>query len=138
MAERKTTENEADVGEFLDSVKNETRRKDSIVVTKLMESVSGVEPKMWGSSIVGFGKHNYTYANGSPADICKIGFAPRAQSLVFYLGKFNGRAKLLQALGKHRLGRGGCLYVNKLQDIDIDVLETIIEKAYRHGKQDDA
>ena len=134
MTERKTIENDADVEIFLKGVKNKTRRKDSIVVAKLMESVSGVKPKMWGSSIVGFGKHNYTYKNGRPAEICQIGFAPRAQSLVFYLANFDGRERLLQKLGKHRLSRSGCLYINRLQDVDIAVMETVIEKAYQHKK----
>lgn len=137
MAARKTQENDADVGGFLSSVKNETRREDSFVVAELMESVSGMKPKMWGSSIVGFGKNHYAYADGRPGEICKIGFAPRAQSLVFYLANFDGRAKLLQKLGKHRIGRG-CLYINKLEDIDLGVLEMIISRAYEHSRPGDA
>lgn len=131
MTERKTQENNASVKDFLANVKNETRRKDSQVVLKMMKNVTGKRPKMWGPSIVGFGKHHYQLANGKDADICKVGFSPRAQALVFYLSNFDGRATLLEKLGKHKFSKGGCLYINKLADIDIEILETIIEKAYQ-------
>ena len=129
MSTRKTQESKASVREFLKTVSNETRRKDAIVVTKLMETVSRKKPKMWGTSIVGCGKHFYTYANGQKGEICKIGFSPRAQSLVFYLGKFDGKSGLLKKLGKHRVG-SSCLYINKLDDINLDILKEIFEKAY--------
>jgi hypothetical protein len=131
MAERKTVENDADMDAFLSGVKNETRRKDSEVIARLMTSISGEQPKMWGPSIIGYGRHHYSYADGRPAEICRIGFAPRAQSLVFYLGNFEERPQLLKKLGKHKLSRGGCLYVNKLKDVDLDVLKTVIEKSWR-------
>ena len=136
MATRKTQENNADVRVFLNGVSNETRRKDSLAMLDLMASVSGRKAKMWGTSIVGFGKHHYEYANGKPGEICKIGFAPRVQALVLYLANFADRGKLLKELGKHRLSGGGCLYINRLDDIDRDVLQTIIDKAYRHTRQD--
>lgn len=85
---------------------------------------------MWGPGIVGFGVHHYKYANGKDAEICQIGFSPRSQSLVFYLANFSERAKLLKQLGKHKVSGGGCLYINKLNDVNLNVLETIIEKAY--------
>lgn len=134
MAERKTQENNANVREFLNSVKNDTRRKDSLVVLKIMESVTGKKAKMWGPSIVGCGKHHYRYASGREGDICSVGFAPRAQSLVFYLGNFDGRAKMLEKLGKNRVGPGGCIYINKLADVDVQILEDMIGKAYRHAE----
>jgi hypothetical protein len=129
MAERKTLENAGSVKDFLNAVKNARRRQDSLVVTKMMERVSRKTPKMWGPSIVGFGKHRYLYANGSEGEICKIGFAPRAQSLVFYLANFSGRAKYLKRLGKHKISRGGCIYVNKLDDVDLNVLDVMFEEA---------
>lgn len=129
MAERKTQESNASVAEFIGAVPNETRRKDSFVVAKLMETASGKKPKMWGTSIIGCGKRFYKYANGKDAEICKIGFAPRAKSLVFYLAKFDGKVSLLKRLGKHSV-RGGCLYINQLEDVDIDVLKEIVENAY--------
>lgn len=130
MAERKTHQTEASVEAFIASVKNATRREDARVITKMMAAVSREPAKMWGPSIVGFGKHQYALANGKTAQICKIGFSPRAQSLVFYLADFSGKSKLLASLGKHRHGVG-CLYVNRLTDIDLKVLRSIIEKSYR-------
>ncbi|MDA1370935.1 MAG: DUF1801 domain-containing protein [Proteobacteria bacterium] len=132
MAERKTTANAASVKEFLNGVKNDTRRKDSQVVASLMGKVSGKRARMWGPSIVGFDTHHYKLANGEEQEICKIGFSPRIQALTFYLANFNGRAKLLEKLGKHKMGPGGCMYINKLADVDLKVLETIIDKAYKH------
>lgn len=131
MAERKTQENTASVKDFLANVKNETRRKNSQVVLKMMKSITGENAKMWGPSIVGFGKHHYKLANNKDAEICKVGFSPRAQALVFYLSNFDGRAALLEQLGKHKFSKGGCLYVNKLADVDVDILEKIIENAYQ-------
>ena len=94
MPRRKTQENSASVEDFLNDVQNEIRRKDSFVVAELLETASGETPKMWGTSIVGCGKHHYEYADGQPAEICKVGFAPRARSLVFYLANFKGKADL--------------------------------------------
>lgn len=129
MSKRKTQENNASVEEFIGAISNETRRKDSLIAAKLMETVSGKKPKMWGTSIIGCGKHYYSYANGQEAEICKIGFSPRAKSLVFYLAKFDGKVPLLKQLGKHSV-RGGCLYITRLEDVDFDILAKIVEKAY--------
>lgn len=135
MAKRKTQETNASVGKFIGTVPNETRRKDSFAIANLMEAVSGMKPKMWGTSIIGCGKRNYTYANGEEANICKIGFAPRAKSLVFYLADFDGKASLLKKLGKHTV-KGGCLHINKLTDVDMDVLKAILERDYLHNSED--
>lgn len=138
MANRKTHATNASVKEFLNSIDNEIRKIDSIVVSKIMGGISGKKATMWGPSIVGFGKHHYTYADGKDAEICKIGFSPRKQSLVFYLANFKGKVKLLAKLGKHKTSRsngGGCLYVNKLEDIDLEILKEIIERAYKHNLQ---
>lgn len=134
MAQRKTQQNDASVRGFLKSVKNDTRRQDSLVVLKIMESVTGKKAKMWGPSIVGCGKHHYKYASGLEGDICSVGFAPRVSSLVFYLGNFKGRAKMLKALGKNRVGPGGCIYINKLADVDLQILENMLGEAYRHAE----
>jgi len=133
MTARKTRESRASVGDFLGRVANETRRRDSLAVAKMMRRVTGKQARMWGTSIVGFGKREYAYANGGTGEICKVGFAPRAQSLVFYLGSFDGRAGLLRKLGKHRTGSGGCIYVNKLADVDLEVLEEMIARAYERA-----
>ena len=86
---------------------------------------------MWVPSIIGLGKHEYEYESGRNGEICKIGFALRAGSLAFSLGNFPERPALLKRLGKHKLGNGGCLYINKLEDVDLEVLEVIIGKAFR-------
>lgn len=131
----KTIENDASVADFIHSVKNERRRKDSDVLVKIMESATGQPAKMWGSSIIGFDTSHYKYADGRDGKICMIGFSPRSQALAFYMTtKFDGGAQLLSKLGKHKFGKGGCLYINKLDDIDLDVLESIISKAYRYNK----
>lgn len=132
MAENKTRQTTASVKDFIDAVPHEQRRVDSKAVLKMMKSVSGKLPKMWGPTIIGFGLSYYKLANGKDAGICKIGFSPRAQSLAFYLGNFEGRPGLLKELGKHKVGGGGCLYINKLDDVDLRILEKMIERAYIH------
>ncbi len=132
MAERKTQQTKASVKDFIAGISNSKRRQDAAIVARLMESKSEEPPSMWGASIVGFGVHRYKYANGKDAEICKIGFSPRAQSLVFYLANFEGRVELLKQLGKHKISGGGCLYINKLEDISMEVLGELIDKAYHH------
>lgn len=130
MSENKARQSTASVKDFIGSVQNERRRGDSKIVLKIMKSVSGKKPKMWGPTIIGFGVSRYKLANGKDAEICKIGFSPRTQSLAFYLGKFEGRPGLLQKLGKHKVSGSGCLYINKLDDVDLGILEKMIERAY--------
>lgn len=130
MAERKTTANNASVKDFIANVKNDKRRSDSVIVAKMMAKASGKRAKMWGPSIIGFGEHHYQHANGKEVSICKIGFSPRAQALTFYLGSSPERARLLKKLGKHKMSGGGCLYINKLEDVDTDVLQEMMSVAY--------
>lgn len=129
MAELKTKANNVSVKAFIATVKNEKRRTDATVVAKMMAKVSGKRAKMWGPSIIGFGEHHYQHANGNHESICKIGFSPRATALAFYLGDFPERAQLLKKLGKHKVSDGGCLYINKLDDVDSDVLQSLMESA---------
>ena len=94
---------------------------------------------MWDSSIIGFDNHHYKYANGGDGELCKIGFSPRASSLAFYLANFEGRKTMLKKSGHHKVSStngGGCLYINKLDDVNVEVLETIIDKAYNYNKQE--
>lgn len=129
MKERKTQETKASVNQFVKSIPDKQKREDCAAITKLMRSATNQTPKMWGDAIIGFGKHNYRYANRKPADICRVGFAPRSRSFAFYLSDFPGREKLLEKMGKHRFS-GGCLHITKLADVDPDILATIIENAY--------
>lgn len=132
----KTVENDADPKVFLAGVKNARRRSDGEAVMKLMQKVTGKKPKMWGPSIIGFDRYHYRYASGREGDMCTLGFSPRAQALTFYIStEFEGAGALFGKLGKHRFGNGGCLYINKLDDVNLDVLGAILEKAYRHRKE---
>ena len=130
MAERKTLPSQASVKDFIASVKNEKRRGDAAIVASMMAKASGKRAKMWGTSIVGFGTHHYQHANGEEVSICKIGFSPRAKALTFYLGNSPERATLLKKLGKYKMSDGGCLYINKLEDVDTDVLFQMMKVAY--------
>ena len=129
MAEPKTKKNDASVEGFLAGVENERRREDSFVVLEMMKRITGEEPTMWGSSIVGFGSYHYRYASGREGDWPRIGFSPRKQSLTLYvMPGFSSYDDLLSRLGKHRTGKS-CLYVNKLADVDMDVLEQLIRSS---------
>ena len=124
----KTTPTEVDAIGFIDRVENEQRRKDAHEIVALMKTVTGEPPKMWGSSIVGFGKTRYKYDSGREGDMMLTGFSPRKGSLVLYLGEVFDDAALMKKLGKHKHGKG-CLYINKLDDVDRSVLRTLVTKA---------
>ena len=129
MAEIKTRPTDASVDAFLDSVKHPVRRADGKAVRAMMERVTGEPAVMWGPSIVGFGSYHYRYASGHEGDMCRIGFSPRSANLVLYTGGFPEYADLLAKLGKHKTSKA-CLYVNKLADVDMAVLEEIVVKTW--------
>ena len=144
MAELKTKVNKASVEIFLSSIKDEQRRKDCSVISKIMEKATKSKPEMWGASIVGFGRKKYIYANGKEAEWMMIGFSPRKQNIALYGLKVftmaEGRLKEnkkenapLLKLGKYKEG-GGCLYINKLSDINTKELEKIIKLAVNRQK----
>ena len=137
MAKRKTNETEASVDEFIESIEDESKREDCRSIARIMATATGVDAKMWGSGIVGFGKHHYQYANGKPAEICKVGFAPRSRSFAFYLPAYPEHASLISKLGKHKYS-GGCLHVARLSEVDTGVLARMINRAYRAGDSGDA
>lgn len=131
MAEPKTKKNDASVENFLNSVANQTRREDSLSLLGLMRDVTGEEAKMWGSSIVGFGSYHYVYQSGREGDWMLTGFSPRKQNLAIYImAGFSDYGPLLEKLGKHRTGKS-CLYVNKLADVDINVLRELVRRGVR-------
>jgi hypothetical protein len=132
MAELKTKPNDGSVEDFLNSVENDRRREDSFKVLELMKEVTGEEPNMWGSSIVGFGSYRYKYASGREGEWMAIGFSPRKQSLTLYImDGFGEYDALLEDLGKHRTGKS-CLYINKLDDVDMEVLRDLVQKSVDH------
>ena len=122
----KTVARTADPIAFIDKVKNEVKRKDSHELVAMMREITGEPPKIWGPSIVGFGSYHYVYASGHEGDICVTGFSPRSGALVVYLGPGLENDKLMAKLGKHKRGKG-CLYINKLDDVDRGTLRKLIE-----------
>ena len=129
MAELKTKKNESSVTKFLDGVKDEKKRQDSYTILKLMKQITKAEPKMWGTSIIGFGSYHYKYASGREGDWFVTGFSPRKQNLTLYI--MSGISKypdLLKKLGKFKTGKG-CIYINKIEDIDIKTLKELIKQS---------
>ena len=127
-AKNKTIENETSVQDFLNSVKDEQKREDSFKILDMMQEISGYEPKMWGTSIIGFGSFHYKYDSGREGDMCRIGFSPRAQSLTLYMiTGYSESSDDLARLGKHKTGKS-CLYIKRLSDVDEDVLRDMIQK----------
>ena len=135
MSELKTKVNDASVTAFLNKIEDEEKRKDSFEILKIMTQVTKEEPKMWGSSIVGFGSYHYKGASGREGDWLLTGFSPRKQNLTLYLmGGFNTHTDLLKKLGKHKTSVG-CLYIKKLEDVDVKVLKELIKKSMKVMKQ---
>ena len=127
MAEIKTKQNAASVEDFINTVDDEQKRKDSFAILEMMKKATGEEPKMWGSAIIGFGNIKYkSPSTGKEVDWMKIGFSPRKANLSLYLMNLKMHAEALKNLGKHKTGMG-CLYINKLADIDKKVLKEIID-----------
>lgn len=125
MAENKTKPTTVSPTDFLEQVENEQRRKDGQELMALLGAITQEPPTMWGSSIIGFGKYHYKYASGHEGDNMIAGFSPRKQHLVLYLGPGLENTALLARLGKHKATKG-CLYVNKLADVDRDVLRELV------------
>jgi len=135
MTEPKTGRNQASVQAFLDSVENEKRRNDARVVLQLMREITGETPVMWGPSIVGFGSYHYRYEFGREGDWMLTGFSPRRQALTLYImGGFRRHEDLRSKLGKYKTGKA-CLYVNKLEDIDIDVMRQLVAESVAYMRQ---
>jgi len=135
MAENKTKANESSVDDFLAKTDDATRA-DCYRIISLMGKITGEKPKMWGPAIVGFGQYHYKYESGREGDICKIGFSPRKGKLTLYvLAGIEGQSELLAKIGKHQAGKG-CLYIKKVDDINLEVLEQMIRKtmAYLESK----
>lgn len=125
MAENKTKATDVSVDAFLDAVADPVRRADGKAVDAMLRRLTGLEPRMWGPTIVGYGSYHYKYDSGREGEACRIGFSPRKAELVLYvLTESDEQAELLARLGKHRTGKS-CLYIRKLADVDMDVLEAI-------------
>ena len=135
MAELKTQKTDASVEESLNAVENERRRADSFALLELMREVTGEEPAMWGTSIVGFGTYRYQYASGREGEWMQVGFSPRKRNLTLYIMPgFDGYRSLLEKLGKYRTGKS-CLYINKLDDVDLPTLRELIRQSVVYVKE---
>ena len=130
MAEQKTKPTTVSVESFLKKVADEQQREDAFAILALMKDLTGLEPKMWGPSIVGFGEYHYKYASGHEGDCCLIGFSPRKGNLSLYfipgLERFEAQ---LKKLGKYKTGKA-CLYIKKLADVDCAVLREMIQAGF--------
>jgi hypothetical protein len=135
MAQTKTTATKANVRDFIAAIENDTRREDARALLKLFEKATGWKAQMWGATIVGFGASHYTYDTGHSGIICVVGFSPRKANLVIYVCDFPGKADLLKKLGKYKGGLKQCLYINKLADVNIGVLEKILKAGVTKTKK---
>jgi hypothetical protein len=138
MAALKTKETDASVSKFLDGIRDVERRKDCTAVARIMKRITKAQPRMWGTSIVGFGRRHLKYESGRELDWFVMGFSPRKSDLTLYLplpGGFEKNQPLMRKLGKHKTGKG-CLYVKTLADVDVDVLTALIDRAARAAEED--
>ena len=136
MAEPKTKPTNQSVDSFIKKIPDPQTREDCFTIARLMKEATRTEPRMWGSSIVGFGTQHYKYASGREGDWPLIGFSPRKQNLTLYIGLsgFDGHAELLEKLGKHSVGKG-CLYVKHLSDVDLLTLKKLIRESVKQKKR---
>jgi hypothetical protein len=133
-AENKTKETRASVEKFLNGIKDEKKREDSFKILKMMKQITKSEPKMWGSSMVGFGNYHYKYASGREGDWFLTGFSPRKQSLTLYMMSYlEKHENILKRLGKYKTGKG-CLYIKQLEDVDMKVLKELISTTVKKAK----
>jgi hypothetical protein len=131
MAEPKTRPTKASVKAFLDGVAHPTRRRDGHTVNRMLRRISGHPPVMWGPSIVGYGTHDWVTADGRATPWPIVGFSPRSTALVLYIMTgFPGREALLAKLGKHSIGKS-CLYIKRLEDVDLPTLEALVKGSIR-------
>ena len=124
--------NDASVMEYLNSVENEKRKTDALIVLEMMKRLTKEDPKMWGTSLVGFGTYHYKYESGREGDFFITGFSPRKQSLTLYImNGFERYDELMGQLGKFKTGKS-CLYINKIEDVDLDILESLITESVNY------
>jgi hypothetical protein len=135
MADLKTVPTHASVDMFLTGIADEKKRADCYRILEMMKKATRAEPKMWGTSIVGFGKYHYLYESGREGDWFIAGFSPRKQNLTLYMmGGFDQFPDLMEKLGKYSTGKG-CLYINRLEDVNIQVLKKLISESVKSAAQ---
>ena len=135
MAENKTKPTSANVVAFLNKIQSRQLRDDCLTILKMMQTVSKLEPVMWGSAIIGFGTYHYVYESGREGDTIVIGFSPRKQNISIYLmGGLKNVEDELSKLGKYKTGKG-CLYIKSLSDVNLEILKKVFAKAFKEGKR---
>lgn len=131
-AKNKTVENDRSVMDYIYSVDIPQRKKDSFAMLELMKEITNYKPKMWGTSIVGYGNYHYKYESGREGDFLKVGFSARKTSLTIYIMPGFGRyEELMEQLGKHKTGKS-CLYIKKLEDVNQDILKELILESLKY------
>ncbi|WP_338548988.1 DUF1801 domain-containing protein [Roseovarius phycicola] len=126
MTQNKTQATQQSVADFVTNVEPERRRKDAETLVPFFRDVTGFEPVMWGSSIIGYGRYHYVYASGREGDFLATGFSPRKSALSIYIMPgYTDFGNVLERLGKHKIGKS-CLYINKLDDVDMNVLAELV------------
>lgn len=131
MAENKTKPTSVSVDDFIAKIENSRRRNDALTALKIYKEITGLPPVMWGPTIIGFGSQHYVYETGREGDMPAAAFSPRKTYMTFYVdNKFEGAEELYARLGKYKKSVA-CLYINKLDDVDLDVLYQIIARDYR-------
>ncbi|MGA7721496.1 MAG: DUF1801 domain-containing protein [Ignavibacteriaceae bacterium] len=135
MAKNKTTQTQDNVAGYLATIKDDKRRKDCSLIIDLITESTGLEAKMWGTSIVGFGNYHYKYESGHEGDAPLAAFSSRANAITLYLSSnFDKRDELLKKFGKHKTGKG-CIYIQKLEDIDISILTKLVKYSVEYRKK---
>lgn len=135
MAELKTKKTNASVEKFLNQIPDETKRKDCFQIARMMQEITGKEPKMWGPSIVGFDSYHYQYASGHEGEWPIAAFSPRKQDLTIYIMPgFTEHVDLMKQLGKHRTGKS-CLYIKRLSDVHVPTLKKLIRESVKAMKK---
>jgi hypothetical protein len=134
MAKNKTEATTKSVDDFIATLDSEAKRDDAHTLIKLYSSITGFEAKLWGPSIIGFGTHHYQYESGHEGDMPLACFSPRKSALVLYLSSFDKKEDLLKNLGKHKASKG-CVYIKKLDDVDLDVLKKIVTGSFKNVKK---
>jgi hypothetical protein len=135
MAELKTKKTEESVEDFLNRITDEKKRQDSFTILELMKKETRGEARMWGPSIIGFGDYRYKYSDGHEIDWFVAGFSPRKQNLTLYLfGGYERYQDLMKKLGKYKNGKS-CLYIKKIEDIDLQVLRELVRQSVAHARK---
>lgn len=133
-ASPKTVETALSVAGFVKKVDDPQRQADCTQLIEIMKKQTGFEPKMWGSGIIGFGSYHYKYESGHEGDAPMVGFSPRKSEFSLYIPNFEGKEKLLEKFGKHKTAKA-CVYIKKLADVDVKVLEKLVTSSVKHYKE---